>query len=120
VVTLLFGNAYVQAGSVLSIHIWSGLFVFLGLASGKWFIIEGLQRYSFYRTLFGAVANIVLNLIMIPKFGVLGAASATVISYAIAGLFSDVLQKETRTIFKMKLRSLNIYSTLISIWRKPY
>ena len=120
VVTLLFGNAYVQAGSVLSIHIWAGLFVFLGLASGKWFIIEGLQRYSFYRTLFGAVANIVLNLIMIPKFGVLGAASATVISYAIAGLFSDVLQKETRTIFKMKLRSLNIYSTLISIWRKPY
>jgi len=102
----------------LAIHIWAGIFVFLGVASGKWFLIEGLQKYAFYRTLFGAVVNIVLNLIMIPKFGVLGAAWATVISYAAAGLFSDVLQKKTRTIFKMKLRSLNMFSTMISIWRK--
>ncbi|GAB6270451.1 MAG: flippase [Smithella sp.] len=118
VITLLFGNAYQQSGPVLAIHIWAGIFVFLGVASGKWFLIEGLQKYAFYRTLFGAVVNIVLNLIMIPKFGVLGAAWATVISYAAAGLFSDVLQKKTRTIFKMKLRSLNMFSTMISIWRK--
>jgi len=118
VVTLLFGNAYQQSGSVLAIHIWAGIFVSLGVASGQWFLIEGLQRYSFYRTLLGAVVNVGLNLLMIPKFGVLGAAWATVISYAAAGLFSDVLQKKTRTIFKMKLRSLNMYSTMISIWRK--
>ncbi len=117
VVTLLFGNAYVQAGSVLSIHIWSGLFVFLGLASGKWFIIEGLQRYSFYRTLLGAIVNVGLNILMIPKFGATGAAYATVISYAIAAMFSDLLQKETRPMFRMKLRAFNILRIAISIQR---
>jgi len=114
VVTLLFGNAYVQAGPVLSIHIWSGLFVFLGFASGKWFIIEGLQRYSFYRTLLGAIVNVVLNLIMIPKFGVLGAASATVVSQACANVFFNIFNRKTRIVFFIQYKSfLNIGKFLI-------
>jgi len=118
VVILLFGTAYQKSGPVLAVHIWAGIFVFLGVASGKWFLIEGLQMYLFYRTFLGAVVNVVLNLIMIPKFGVLGAAWATVISYAMAQMFFDVFQKKTRTIFKMKLKSLNIYNTFLSIWRE--
>jgi PST family polysaccharide transporter len=117
VVTLLFGKAYLEAGTVLSIHIWAGIFVFLGVASGKWFLIEGLQRFTFYRTLFGAVVNVGLNMLMIPKFGVTGAAYATVISYAIAAMFSDLLQKETRPMFRMKLRAFNILRILIAIRR---
>ncbi|PKN87292.1 MAG: flippase [Deltaproteobacteria bacterium HGW-Deltaproteobacteria-1] len=117
VVTLLFGNAYQQSGPILAIHIWAGIFVFLGVASGKWFLIEGLQRYTFYRTLLGAVVNVGLNILMIPKFGATGAAYATVISYAIAAMFSDLLQKETRPMFKMKLRAFNILRIAISIQR---
>ena len=105
VVTMLFGRAYALAGSVLAIHIWSGLFVFLGFASGKWFIIEGLQRYYFYRTLFGAVVNVVLNLIMIPQFGVIGAASATVVSQGCANVFFNVSNRKTRIIFFMQCKS---------------
>lgn len=115
VVTLLFGKAYLEAGTVLSVHIWAGIFVFLGVASGKWFLIEGLQRFTFYRTLFGAVVNVGLNMLMIPKFGVIGAAYATVISYAVAAMFSDLLQKETRPMFRMKLRAFNILRILIAI-----
>ncbi len=117
VVTLLFGNAYQQSGPVLAIHIWAGIFVFLGVASGKWFLIEGLQRYTFYRTLLGAIVNVGLNLLMIPKFGVTGAAYATVISYAMAAMFSDLLQKETRPMFRMKLRAFNILRIAMSIRR---
>jgi O-antigen/teichoic acid export membrane protein len=87
----------------------------LGVASGKWFLIEGLQRYTFYKTLLGAVINVGLNLLMIPKFGATGAAYATVISYAIAGMFSDLLQKETRPMFRMKLRAFNILRIAKSI-----
>ncbi len=117
VVTLLFGKAYLEAGTVLSIHIWAGIFVFLGVASEKWFLIEGLQRFTFYRTLFGSVVNVGLNMLMIPKSGVTGAAYATVISYAIAAMFSDLLQKETRPMFRMKLRAFNILRILIAMRR---
>jgi PST family polysaccharide transporter len=117
VVILLFGTAYQKSGPVLAVHIWAGIFVFLGVASGKWFLIEGLQRYTFYKTLLGAVVNVGLNFLMIPKFGATGAAYATVISYAIAAMFSDLLQKETRPMFRMKLRAFNILRIAISIRR---
>jgi O-antigen/teichoic acid export membrane protein len=108
VVVLLFGHAYTDAGLVLAIHIWAALFVFLGVASEKWFVAENRQALSFQRTLLGALVNIGLNIFLIPKFGIVGAAYATVISQAFAALFFDVVQKATRPMFAMKIRSLNI------------
>jgi PST family polysaccharide transporter len=108
IVVLLFGQAYSAAGTVLSIHIWATLFVFLGVASEKWFLAENRQILSFQRTLLGALVNIGLNIILIPKFGIIGAALTTVFSYAIAAMLADVIQKETRPMFAMKVRSLNI------------
>ncbi|MBD3822795.1 MAG: flippase, partial [Thiotrichales bacterium] len=48
-ILLLFGQAYLEAGKVLMIHVWSMPFVFLLVASGKWFIAEGLTRIALYR-----------------------------------------------------------------------
>jgi len=106
VVTLLFGKAYLEASTVLSVHIWAGIFVFLGVASGKWFIIEGLQRYSFYRTLLGAIVNIVSNFFLISKYGIIGAAIATFFSQIIAAYIFDIICLKTRVLFWMKTRAL--------------
>jgi O-antigen/teichoic acid export membrane protein len=108
IVTLLFGEAYAESGPVLAIHIWTAVFVFLGVASGKWFLAENRQILSFQRTALGAVVNVLLNLILIPGFGVIGAAMATVISQATAAWLFDLVQHETRSMFFMKIRSMNI------------
>ena len=105
IIGLLFGNAYQLAGSVLAIHIWSGLFVFLGLASGKWFIIEGLQKYYFYRTISGAFVNVGLNLFMIPKFGIIGAAWATVVAQLCSNILFNIFNRKTRVIFFIQCKS---------------
>lgn len=110
IVTVLFGEAYQAAGTVLAIHIWASVFVFLGVASGKWFLAENRQILSMQRTLLGAVTNIALNLWWIPLYGVVGAASATVISYAIAAFISDLVCKETRQMFLMKISAMNPFS----------
>lgn len=106
-ITMLFGAQFSEAGTVLAIHIWAGIFVFLGVASNNWFLTENLQKLAFQRTVYGAVANIIMNLLLIPKFGVNGAAVALVISQAIASLFFDGLQKVTRHMFFMKLSAMN-------------
>jgi len=106
VVNLLYGSQYNQAGSVLMIHIWTGVFVFLGVASSKWFVTENLQIYSFYRTFAGAVLNIILNLILIPKLGINGAAIATLASQMTAAYLFDLLTTTTRRMFIMKTKSL--------------
>lgn len=113
-IELLFGSAYNEAGSILSIHIWASIFVFLGVAGGRWFIVESRQMLSLQRTVAGAVANVILNLFLIPAFGVIGAAFATVISQAVASMFYDVIQSETRKMFFMKAASFNVFRALRS------
>ena len=114
-VNLLFGNGYQQAGAVLAIHTWAGVFVFLGVASGNWFLAENLQRYYFYRTAVGAFANIGLNFLLIPKYGIYGAAWATVISQALTSVFFNVFSKEIRLVLFMQLRSLTVLGIFFRI-----
>ena len=111
-VVLLFGAPYAASGTVLAIHIWASVFVFLGVASSKWFLAENRQLLSLQRTVLGAIANVGLNLWLIPFCGPVGAAIATVGSYAIAAFLSDVLNRETRTMFVMKLHSLHVLSAI--------
>lgn len=105
-VEITFGSEYYLTAEVLSIHVLAGVFVFLGVANGKWFINENLQRYSIICLGSGMVVNIVMNLILIPKYGILGAAYATLISHFISTLVSPLLFKKTRPSFFMMIRSL--------------
>ncbi|MCP4953672.1 MAG: flippase [Proteobacteria bacterium] len=108
VVTLLFGEPFAESGAVLAIHIWAGVFVFLGVASGKWFLAENRQVLSFQRTALGAAVNVLLNFLLIPNFGYIGAAVSTVISQAMAALLFDAVQPVTRGMFLMKIKSMNL------------
>ena len=107
-IQLLFGQAYQAAGEVLVIHIWASVFVFLGVASGKWFIAENLQHLTLINTSVGAIFNVVLNFIFLSKFGLLGAAYATVISYAIAAYFMNFIWSASRPNFFMISKSFFI------------
>lgn len=99
VVALLYGEQYNQAGSVLMIHIWASVFVFLGMASGKWLLTENLQIFSIINTSIGVIVNILLNYILIEKIGIVGAAWATLIAYGVAAYFSLFFWKSTRINF---------------------
>ena len=54
--------------------------------------------------------NVVLNLILIPKHGITGAAYATLISQFTATYFFNLFTKKTLIIFKMQ--SFSIINTL--------
>src|SRR5471030_1028987 len=84
---------YAYAAPTLSVHIWSGVFVFLGVASSQQLITENFNKLTFIRTGFGAIVNIVLNLLLIPKMGMMGAAIATLIAYASAAFFIIFIPK---------------------------
>ena len=81
------------------VHIWAGVFVFLGVANSKRLLSENLQIFSTVNTTIGAVVNVFLNYILIEKYGVLGAAWATLVSYFVAAYLSLILNKRTRESF---------------------
>ncbi len=112
IILLLFGEAYTDSIDVLTIHIWAGIFVSLGVASSMWLVNENLQKLSFYRTAAGAVVNIILNFLLIPKYGITGAAFTTLLSQFVASMFFDVFYKKTRGVFIMKMKSLLLVSPI--------
>jgi PST family polysaccharide transporter len=107
-VRLAYGEQFAGAGPILAVHIWSSIFVFLGVARGQWLINEGLQRYYLVATTLGAVANVALNFVFIPRWGGLGAAWATVISYGLAAWVASYFHPAVRVTAAMQTRALLI------------
>ena len=83
IIRLLFGQDFSGAAVILTIHTWACIFVFMGEGLGKWFISENVLILSPICHFSAAAVNILLNLVLIPRFGGLGAAVATVVSCAV-------------------------------------
>jgi len=105
----LYGSQYEGVAPILAIHIWAALFVFLGVAQGPWNINEGLTKLALVRTFIGAASNIFLNILLIPRYGPIGAAIATTVSYALAGVILNAFSKRTQNIFILQLRSMMLF-----------
>jgi PST family polysaccharide transporter len=108
-VSMLYGNGYLKSGDILSIHIWTSIFVFLGVGRNPWLLNEGLTRFSFSTNGMGAIVNILLNLIFIPRFGGIGAAVATLVSQIIASYLMNLFYRKTRPLFIMQSKALCFY-----------
>lgn len=108
---------FAEGAKILSIHIWAGIFVFLGSASGQYLIAEGYTRYSLYRTGAGAIINVVLGFLWIPIYGLQGAAFATLIAYFSATFFILVFP-ETRKQGINMLKSLFLISLIQKIAKR--
>lgn len=107
-VLILFGESYAAAGPIVAIHVWAAVFVFINNALQQWYVAEGLERLSLVRTVTGLLLNIVLNLILIPRYGLIGAAWATLASRAAVALFLNLIFSRTRPMFWMILRAITI------------
>lgn len=94
VVQFLFGNEYGEASTVLSVHIWAGVFVSMGIARGKWLLAENLQYMGYWYVSFGMVVNVLGNYIIIPQNGVEGAAVVTLVSQFIVSIGAPLLFKK--------------------------
>ncbi|MCD6197931.1 MAG: flippase [Deltaproteobacteria bacterium] len=105
VIRVLYGDAFSPAAGVLSIHIWAGVFVFLGVANGRWIIAENLQYIATIRSTAGAMVNVVLNILLIPNYGINGAAIATFFSVFVASHIAFSFINKARKVFVMQNKS---------------
>ena len=105
-IPLLFGEAYQAAALILAIHIWASVFVFMRAVLSKWLIAEELYIFSLVTHALGAAINVGLNLVLIPLYGGLGAAVATLLGYATAGYISLWVSPKTRPMAVMMTKAL--------------
>jgi O-antigen/teichoic acid export membrane protein len=106
IISIVYSGKYSEAADVLKIHIWASIFVFIGYAGTKWLVAENLEKLSFVFTFFGAIVNIVLNIIVIPRYGINGAAWATLLAQFTTYFLMPLFHAQTRIIFKIQFISL--------------
>jgi O-antigen/teichoic acid export membrane protein len=114
VIKLLYGQQFAPASKILSIHIWTGVFVAVGCIGGQQYVHEKITISSVQRTALGAVVNVVLNFLWIPHWGGMGSAMATLVAQSIGSYFGDAFDYRTRHIFRMKTRAY------LQFWRLPF
>ncbi|MGV8877530.1 MAG: flippase [Sphingobacteriaceae bacterium] len=117
IIYTIYGDQFNGAGLMLAIHIWSGVFVFLGSASSQYLLAEGYTLISLYRTIAGAVVNILLNIWLIPLYGGIGASVATLFAVFAANFFILLIPK-TRGQGILMLKSLFLISLFQKIIRR--
>jgi PST family polysaccharide transporter len=108
IIRLIYGRGFDESGNVLSVLVWSQLSVCWGVIISNAIIAQGLQAYLPIGTVAGALTNLGLNLVLIPKWGATGAAWATVVSYAIGGVVVFLFLRPTRRISRIGLASAGV------------
>jgi PST family polysaccharide transporter len=110
IVTLIYGDYYLEAGAILNVHIWCGLFVSLGVAREIWLTTEGLMKFSAATATVGAAINVFLNFFLIKQYGGLGAAIATLAAQIVSAYAVGVLYPRTRKIFINQTKAITLVS----------
>ena len=106
IVRLLYGAEYSSAATILVIHAWSAIFIYIAIMQSGYDITEGLTGLAAVRTAVGAALNIVLNFALIPKYGGAGSAIATLISQVCSSFLFNFVHSRTRPIFAMQSNAL--------------
>ena len=112
-VCLIYGEAYQHAGNVLKILIF-GL-ANLGLISIFSHIMIGINRETLMigYSLIGIVTAIVLNIILVPRIGMIGGAISTTVSAGVVAILSYSFIKRR---LDMKLNVVSIFKVIGSIF----
>lgn len=82
IIKILYGSRFAGAEDVLRIYCWAAVPVFFGTGWSGVLIILDKQKYTPLFHGLGLACNAVLCLLFVPRFGYMGAAVATVLSYA--------------------------------------
>lgn len=106
VINLLYGEAYAAAAPMLIILIWSDLFINLAMARGAYLFAMNWIWILFWVNVLAAVVNVSLNLVLIPRYGGIGAAIASCISYWVSAHGVCYLIKPMRKSGHMITRAL--------------
>ncbi len=83
---ILYGPEYISGVSVLRVYCWASVWLSIGHVTYYYLISENKVKLLFYTSFLAMVLNVVLNIWLIPKYGILGATWATFFSYIIIAL----------------------------------
>lgn len=107
IVHIIYGDEYKLAGEALRIIVWYTTFSYLGSVRNIWILACNQQKQLWKINLSGALANVLLNALLIPIWGVNGAALASLITQFFTNVVIGFLIPSIRGNNSIMLRGCN-------------
>lgn len=111
IITFLYGVEYAPAGYLLSLFALRLFFSNMGVGKSVFIINESLFKYSLLTVVIGAIANILLNYMLIPLYASKGSILSSMLSFVISIFLVDMFFKNTRQ------NQLLLWKGIFSFWK---
>lgn len=108
IVLWTFGLKYAASIAILQILSFKIIGVALNIVSGQLLIVDEKQKYFVVRSLSGCIVCVVLNFLVISRYGVDGVAVVAIITQFVAGFLIHIFIPTYRYVFFMQMRCLLI------------
>ena len=109
-VQLAFSSEFQSSGDIVRILALCGPFVGLGYINGRYMVAENLLYLSMRRNIYGLILNILLNILLIPRYGMHGAAFSTLIAVMYTGFLCLMFSRNTLDIFRLQCQALCVFA----------
>lgn len=96
IIKVLYGAQYEASAKALRVIVWYTTFSYMGSIRNIWLIAEEKQKYLWIINLSGATANVLLNAMLIPLMGIMGAAWASLITQIFTNVIVGFIMRPIR------------------------
>lgn len=119
-VWLLYGPEYAGSAGILAVAVWYVTFGYYGVVRNIWILAEEKQKYLTGINVVGAITNMALNVFLIPFWGGIGAAFASLITQFFTNVIIGVVLKPIRRNSDLMVKSWNpkILIDLVQAFRR--
>lgn len=106
IILYTFGEQYLPATIALQVLVFKSVGDALSATAGNMIIIESKQKYAWIRSVTACFVCVGLNLVFIPRWGIVGTAIASILTYLYAGTFSNIFIPQYWFVLKSQLIAL--------------
>lgn len=96
IIYILYGRAYLPSAMPLRIVSWYTAFSYLGVAREAWVVSKDRQNHLIKIYASAAIGNVILNVLLIPRWGASGAAAASLVAQILTGMVIPFFIKDLR------------------------
>lgn len=107
IIHLLYGEEYLAAVPILQFAVWYDTFGYYSSVRNIWILAEEKQKHLTKINIVGALANVVLNACLIPFWGGVGAAIASIISQFFTNVLIGFIYEPFRHNNYLMIKGLN-------------
>ncbi len=107
IIHILYGSGYGESVNVLRLIVWYTTFSYLGAVRDVWILSENKGHFLWIINLIGAVSNVILNAVLIPIMGMMGAALASLVTQIFTNVIVGFFLKPVYENNVLMLKGLN-------------